>query len=87
MSRKRSNFVAKDGKHYWNCWTRNYQPNRDGYCIHAFCAQERTGRTLCGATINETGLESFPSEGRPSCFRCRKIMKKRGVLKPDNLIP
>lgn len=80
MKRADKKFIAADGKNYWNCWTRNYQMDRDGYCIHAFCEQDRTGRTLCGAKINETGLESVPSEGKPSCHRCTKIMQKRRVM-------
>jgi hypothetical protein len=75
-------YVAPDGKHYWNCWTSNYQPARDGYCIHAFCEEDRSGATLCGVrnTINGGG-ESFPRNGAPSCLRCRRTMEKRGALK------
>lgn len=74
-------YVAADGKHYWNCWTNNYQRSRDGYCIHAFCEEDQTGRMLCGAVGAEGGGESFPKDGQPSCLKCRRIMDRRGVLK------
>lgn len=73
---------AFDGKHYWNCWTRNYQSARDGYCIHAFCEEDRTEKTLCGVVATEGGGQSFPhDENQPSCLKCRRIMFKRGALK------
>lgn len=76
-----SKYAALDGKHYWNCWTRNYQPERDGYCIHAFCEEDRTGRTLCGVIANDGGLQSFPhDEDQPSCLKCRAIMIKRKAI-------
>lgn len=84
MSRKArtrpDRYVAPDGKHYWNCWTSNYQPDRDGYVIHAFCEEDRTGRTLCGVTSSDGGGESFPLDGQPSCRRCKGTMVKRGAL-------
>lgn len=60
---KKDEYVANDGKHYWNVWTNNYQRERDGYCIHAFCEEDRTGRTLCGVIGQEGGGESFPKDG------------------------
>ena len=80
MSKKADNYVARDGKHYWNCWTRNYQPDRQGYCIHAFCEEDRTGRTLCGVVASQGGGESFPADGQPSCYRCARTMRNRGVI-------
>lgn len=77
---KRENYAALDGRHYWNCWTSNYQRHRDGYCIHAFCEEERTGRTLCGVRSSEGGGLSFPKDGEPSCIRCLGTMTKRGAL-------
>jgi len=77
---KKSDWRALDGKHYWNCWTNNYQLDRDGYCIHAFCEEDKTGRALCGVKTQDGGGVSFPLEGRPSCIRCERVMKKRGVL-------
>lgn len=78
---KRTYFQADDGKHYWNCWTRNYQPDRDGYCMHAFCEEDRTGRALCGVKTSDGGGLSYPNElDAPSCRKCRKIMQKRKAL-------
>lgn len=72
---------ARDGKHYWNGWTSNYQPSRDGYCIHAFCEEDKTGRALCGVTLSQGGFQSFPHDiDRPSCLKCRRVMERRGVL-------
>jgi hypothetical protein len=74
-------YAAIDGKHYWNCWTSNYQPERDGYCIHAFCEEDRTGRALCGVRQIEGGGQSFPNDvPTPSCLKCRRIMIKRGAI-------
>lgn len=73
-------YVAPDGRHYWNCWTSNYRQERDGYCIHAFCEEDRTGRTLCGVRSSDGGGESFPKDGRPSCTKCRRTMTNRGAL-------
>ena len=75
-------YAARDGRHYWNGWTRNYQWHRDGYCIHAFCEEDKTGRALCGVRLNEGGGMSFPLEGVPSCLRCHKTMEKRGLINP-----
>ncbi len=75
-----SKYAAPDGKHYWNCWTNNYQAVRDGYCIHVFCEEDRTGRTCCGVIAQQGGGESYPLDGRPSCLKCRRIMIKRGAL-------
>lgn len=76
--------AASDGKHYWNCWTSNYRPESDGYIIHAFCEEDKTGRALCGCRCQNGGGVSFPSEGRPSCFRCQRSMEFRGVLNPTH---
>ena len=73
-------YVAPDGKHYWNCWTGNYQASRDGYVIHVFCEEDRTGRMLCGGVAWEGGGESYPRDGRPSCLKCERIMVRRGAL-------
>lgn len=78
--RLRENLAALDGKHYWNCWTNNYRPERDGYCIHVFCEEDRTGRTLCGCISSDGGGESYPLEGMPSCLRCLRIMKSRSAI-------
>lgn len=78
-------YVAADGKHYWNCWTTNYQPERDGYCIHAFCEEDLGTRALCGAKISEGGGQSVPREEIPSCLKCRRIMIKRGALNDQNM--
>lgn len=77
---KKDDWRASDGKHYWNCWTSNYQPERDGYCIHAFCEEDKAGRTLCGVKAENGGGVSFPSEGKPSCLKCERAMIRRGVL-------
>jgi len=77
-------YAAPDGKHYWNCWTNNYRPERDGYIIHVFCEEDRTGRTLCGCLTSDGGGESYPRDGVPSCRRCKTIMKKRGALDKPN---
>lgn len=80
---KPDSFVSPDGKHYWNCWTRNYQPSRDGYCQHAFCEEDHSGKTLCGVVSSDGGGMSIPNElSQPSCKKCRNIMQKRGALKP-----
>lgn len=77
-------YKAADGKHYWNCWTNNYQVSRDGYCQHAFCEEDRTGKTLCGVVSREGGGISIPNElDKPSCLKCRAIMLKRGALRPN----
>jgi hypothetical protein len=76
-------YVAPDGKHYWNCWTWNYSRREDGYIIHAFCEENKTGRALCGVWSREGGGLSIPNDLRfPSCLRCRRIMEKRGALLP-----
>jgi len=76
-------YKASDGKHYWNCWTNNYLASRDGYCQHAFCEEDRTGKTLCGAVSQEGGGISIPNElDKPSCLKCSAIMLKRGALRP-----
>lgn len=80
-----ANYAAADGKHYWNCWTRNYQPERDGYCIHVFCEEDKSERTLCGVVAADGGGLSCPLEAVPSCRRCQKIMVKRGALLPSHL--
>lgn len=74
-------YKATDGKHYWNCWTNNYQADRDGYCQHAFCEEDKTGKTLCGVATQGGGGISIPNElDSPSCLKCRRIMEKRGAL-------
>lgn len=79
---KRTDYRAADGKHYWNCWTHNYSAARDGYCIHAFCEEDRTGRALCGVRTADGGGLSFPhDDDAPSCLKCRRIMQKRGAIK------
>lgn len=85
MKAKAVNLAASDGKHYWNCWTSNYLPREDGYRIHAFCEEDRKGRTLCGVRAQNGGGVSFPHEGKPSCHRCLKIFNKRLNVNP--LIP
>lgn len=79
-------YVALDGKHYWNSWTRNYQPDRDGFCQHAFCEEDRTGRTLCGVVSAQGGGLAYPKElDQPSCLKCRRIMVRRGAIKDQNV--
>ncbi len=75
-------YKALDGKHYWNCWTRNYQADRDGYAQHAFCEEDRSGRALCGVVAAQGGAQSYPHEiDQPSCLKCCAIMVKRGAIK------
>lgn len=81
-----SAYAAHDGKHYWNCWTENYQWRRDGYCIHVFCEEDKTGRTLCGVVASNGGGEAYPRDGAPSCRKCLSAMQRRGALKPNQLI-
>lgn len=78
----KTNLRASDGKHYWNCWTGNYRPEDDGYIIHAFCEEDKTGRALCGVRCQNGGGISFPSEGKPSCFKCLKIFDSRNAARP-----
>ena len=78
-------YVAPDGKHYWNCWTANYRPKEDGFIIHAWCDEDKTGRALCGVKSSDGGGMSFPREGIPGCIRCRKTMEKRGALSLHNV--
>ncbi len=81
---KIDSYRAPDGLHYWNCWTSNYRRADDGYTIHAFCEEDRTGRALCGVRTAEGGGESFPRDGWPSCVRCKATMVKRGALVVDS---
>lgn len=77
---------ALDGKTYWNGWTNNYRPGPDigGYIEHAICEEDRTGKSLCGVRIQDSGLMSIPGEmNQPGCRRCAAIMRKRGAIKPD----
>lgn len=67
-----------DPARYWNCWTRNYQPSRDGYCIHAFDENDASGKTLCGVRPMEGGGLNM-AESHTSCKRCQAVLKKRGV--------
>lgn len=87
MKKKKDPYKAADGKHYWNGWTSNYQPDRDGYCIHAFCEEDRNGTSLCGVVLREGGGESFPMSGAPSCCRCKATMTKRGALTSPLALP
>ena len=75
-------YAALDGKHYWNCWGGRYHPERDGYCIHVFCEEDKTPNTLCGfKNATEGGGLSVPNQlDTPSCLRCRRIMQKRAAL-------
>lgn len=71
-----------DPTRYWNTWSNNYCPERDGYCIHVFDENEPTGRALCGAPSVEGGGLNL-TETHVSCKRCQSILRKRGV--PFNL--
>lgn len=80
----KGSLAAPDGKHYWNVWTSNYRRSDDGYIQHAFCEEDRTGRTLCGRVAMEGGGLSFPHElRRPSCKQCQAVMERRGALLQD----
>lgn len=73
--------AAADGKTYWNCWTSNYRRDVDGYIEHAFCLEERTGKTLCGVPFTEGGMVSIPREmDQPTCLKCERIMRRRGAI-------
>lgn len=78
----RDEYAALDGNHYWNAWTRNYRWDGDGYIQHAFCQEDRSGRTLCGVVALDGGGLSYPNDlDRPSCMKCRQIMVKRGAIR------
>lgn len=67
--------------HIWNGWSNNYQPSRDGYIIHMF-EERKTNvptRSLCGVLIQDSGLMNL-NETEPGCIRCRRILRKRGLL-------
>lgn len=73
-------------KHYWNGWSNNMIPEfgGGGYIIHMFELTEdmrhaKTGRALCGAPIVESGFVDL-NEVEPGCIRCRRILRKRGLL-------
>lgn len=74
--------------HIWNGWTNNYIRKEEGYRIHMFEeGQRRRGvgqtRSLCGVRIQDTGLLNL-NEVEPGCYRCRRILEKRGLL-PERL--
>lgn len=68
----------------WNCWSNNMIPEDGGggFIIHAF--EERSPgdvpeRALCGVRWAETGLLKL-GEFEPGCIRCRRILRKRGLI-------
>lgn len=73
----------------WNCWTNNmrYDDGQPGYIIHAFNAEGKgTPITFCGVRWQETGMLDLANSDRsqwwePSCFKCRRILVKLGLLK------
>jgi len=67
-----------DPTRYWNCWSSNYQPERDGYCIHVFDENSTKGTALCGAPSMEGGGLNL-TETHVSCRRCQASLRKRGV--------
>lgn len=79
---KSTDYRAADGKHYWNCWGGRYEWQRDGFCIHVFCEEDKNDKTLCGFRgASEGGGLSVPNDlDTPSCLKCRRIMQKRGAI-------
>lgn len=72
-------YVASDGKHYWNGWTGAYRVQHGTHMTHAFCDEDKTVRSLCGVEIAEGGGLSIPSETKPGCLKCYRILIKRGI--------
>lgn len=64
----------------WNGWSNNYLPREDGYIIHMFEEGVTTpGRSLCGVRLQDSGLLNL-NEVEPGCYKCRRILIKRGLL-------
>lgn len=69
----------------WNGWTSNYRPESDGYIIHA-CVEVRPMNlvAICGSgKIQETGMLNLADGWQPGCIKCRKKLRKLGLL-PTN---
>lgn len=68
---------------FWNAWSAN-MITVDGereYIVHMFEALDGkvNAKTLCGVKWLETGLLTL-NETTPGCIRCRRILRKRGLL-------
>lgn len=69
----------------WSYWSKGGSPGE--HITHAFEQTEcgRTPeRTLCGRKITrnwEQGLLHVPKETQPGCLRCRRLLRKHGLLK------
>lgn len=65
----------------WNGWSHNYVRKNDGYITHMFEEKKGQGRqrSLCGVLIQDSGLLNL-NEVEPGCIKCRRILRKRGLL-------
>ena len=70
----------------WNGWTSNYRPTEDGYIIHA-CIEVRPMYlvAICGSgVIRESGMLNLADGWQPGCIKCRKKLRKLGLLPPND---
>lgn len=84
---KPTNATEERQSRMWNCWARTSRlPGGDGVITHVF--EEGTeggqhGRTICGVrTYDGGGLNMLYDEYVPGCFKCKKLLRKWGLMPP-----
>lgn len=75
--------IAEIKARIWNGWSNNYSRKNDGYIIHMWQEEKRKtlkpNRSFCGVVIQDSGLQNL-NETEPGCVKCRRILRKRGLL-------
>ena len=76
--------AEKKEKTYSLVWCgTSYRRYNDGFIVHALDDEAPDqSRTLCGAKWSDSGWGVVGEDGEPGCIKCRKALRKLGVMEP-----